>query len=232
MTAIPTGPLTAAAIFWLVLHLGVAGSPLRGRLVAGLGIKAYRGLFALLSLLGLAALVLAWRSAAETPLWEAGPAAAWVTLFLMLPAMILFVGSVTDANPGAVGGERLLGQADLARGIFRVTRHPMLWAFAIWSGSHLVMRGSDAGVLFFGSILLSALAGMWSIDRKRARAAPREWAAYAAVTSIIPFAAILRRRNRLAWREIAGWRLLLAILAWGLVVTLHPILLGIPALPG
>ena len=225
--------LAAAALFWLFLHLVVAGSPLRGRLISAIGANPYRGLFSLLSALGLAALALAWRAVdSSTPLWSAGPAATWATLFLMLPAMIFFVGSVTDANPGAVGGERLLGREDLVRGIFRVTRHPMLWAFAIWAACHLAMRGTVEGVLFFGAILLSALAGMWSIDRKRVRAAPQEWAAYTAVTSIIPFAAILGRRNRLRWREIAGWRLLLAILAWGLVVTLHPIVLGVPALPG
>jgi uncharacterized membrane protein len=227
-----TWPLAAAAAFWIALHLGVAGTALRGKLIGMLGPGGYRGLFTILSFLGLAGLILGWRSAPEAPIWAAAPAAAWVTLVLMLPAMILFVGSVTDANPAAVGGERLLDREGLARGIFRVTRHPMLWAFSIWAACHLAMRGSDAGILFFGAILVTALAGMRSIDRKRADARPCEWAAYAAVTSIIPFAAILDGRNRLAWREIAGWRLLAGIAAWGILLVLHPLLLGVPALPG
>lgn len=235
MSATPFGPaiwpLAAAAAFWIALHLGVAGTSLRGVLVSALGANGYRGLFALLSALGLAGLILGWRAATEVPLWSAGSAAAWVTLVLMLPAMIFLVGALTSPNPGAVGGERLLARNGQARGIFRVTRHPMLWAFAIWSGGHLVMRGTDAGILFFGPILVTALAGMRSIDRKRAHAVPWEWGAYASATSNLPFAAILAGRNRLTWRELGGWRLLLALLLWALSVVLHPVLLGIPALP-
>ncbi|MGE0716555.1 MAG: NnrU family protein [Alphaproteobacteria bacterium] len=226
------GPLAAAALFWIVLHLGVAGSPLRGMLLAKLGAGPYRGLFALTSAIGLTALGVTYRYAAGPVLWDLGQGARWATLFLMLPTLLLFVGSVTGANPTAVGGERLLAREDAATGIFRVTRHPMLWAFSLWAIGHLLVRGAVPDLLLFGSILLTTLAGMASIDRKRTRAAPEEWRRYAAATSLLPFAAILGGRNRFVWKEIAGWRLLLAIVAWAALVALHPIVFGLPALPG
>ncbi|MCC7272564.1 MAG: hypothetical protein IT561_07845 [Alphaproteobacteria bacterium] len=225
-------PLAAAALFWIALHLGIAGSPLRALATRRLGDNGFRAAFSLLSLLGILALAITYRRADGAPLWDLGPAGRWLPLLLMLPALWLFVGSVTGINPTAVGGERQLDREDLVRGVFRVTRHPMLWAFALWAGSHLAARGAMPDALLFGSLLVTALAGMASIDRKRAAAAPAAWGRFAAATSIVPFVAILGRRNRLVWSEIGGWRLLLAVLAWGLLAALHPIVIGVPALPG
>src|SRR4029453_1331817 len=45
--------LIAAAVFFLGIHFGVSGTRLRDRLVSVLGERAFRGLFALASLVGL-----------------------------------------------------------------------------------------------------------------------------------------------------------------------------------
>jgi len=224
-------PLALAALFWIVLHLGLAGSPARRLVVERIGARAYRGAFALLSALGIAALALAYGAAPHRPLWDLGAGGRWIALTAMLPALFLLVGSLTVANPTAVGGERLLARPEPAAGVLRITRHPMLWAFALWAGAHLVARGDTAGVLLFGAILVVALAGMASIDRKRAGAAPTRWARFAAVTSVVPFAAILAGRNRLDPGEIGWWRPLLALALWAAAIHLHPAAFGLPVLP-
>jgi uncharacterized membrane protein len=71
---------------------------------------------------------------------------------------------------------------------------------------------------------------MPSIDRKLAARDPALWARLAPATSIIPFAAILAGRNRLALGEIPRLVWILGVLAWAGMLIAHPWLFGYPAL--
>ena len=107
----------------------------------------------------------------------------------------------------------------------------MLWAFVLWAAAHWLANGDLASTLLFPTILLVSLAGMLSIDRKRQRTGGADWERFRSVTSILPFAAIIEGRNRFVDAEIGVWRVLAALALWGLMVALHPILLGLSALP-
>ena len=72
----------------------------------------------------------------------------------------------------------------------------MLWSFALWAAVHIIGNGDTAAIVFFGAFLVTALAGMPSIDAKLARRDPAAWQALSAATSIVPFAAIAQGRNR------------------------------------
>src|SRR5262249_1108477 len=121
-----------------------------------------------------------------------------------------------------IGGDA----AQPPRGIQRVTRHPMLWSFALWAAVHIIGNGDSAAIVFFGAFLVTALAGMPSIDAKLARRDPATWQALAAATSIVPFGAIVEGRNRSDPREM-GWRVpLIGVVAWAVVLRLHPWLFG------
>ena len=88
------------------------------------------------------------------------------------------------------------------------------------------MRDS-AAVVFFGAFLVTALAGMPSIDAKLARRDPNTWQALSAATSIVPFVAIAQGRNRLVPHEI-GWRTpAIGAIAWIALLVLHPWLFGV-----
>lgn len=87
----------------------------------------------------------------------------------MVPAFVLFVASVSRRNPTKIGGENAVAEA--ARGIQRITRHPMLWPFALWAAVHVIGNGDVAAVLFFGAFLVTALAGMPLTDANLARLA-------------------------------------------------------------
>jgi uncharacterized membrane protein len=215
--------LLLAAALWLGLHLGVSGSPLRGRVVAALGgEKAFRAAFTLASFGSIAWLILAWRAAPGTLLWVAPPAVRGVVSLLMLVAFVLFVLSVAGKNPTAVG--QGLGPEGV-RGITRVTRHPMLWSFAIWAGAHMLANGDSPSLIFFGAFLVTALAGMPSIDAKLAARDPAAWARLAAETSIIPFG---KGWQPAALREIGWARPAIGVLAWAAMAHLHPWLIGVP----
>jgi uncharacterized membrane protein len=220
--------LIIAALVWIALHIGIAGTRLRDRIVHSLGDGPFRGVFSALSVAALAWLSLSYNAARTTVLWRPP---AWLLALLvlaMLPACVLFVGSVTSPNPTAIGGEGRVGEP---RGIQRITRHPMLWSFAIWGAVHIIGNGDTASLIFFGALLVTALAGMPSIDAKLARRDPASWSALAAGTAIVPFAAIAAGRNHLVWSEIGWWRAALGLILWGLLLFLHPIVIGVSPLP-
>lgn len=207
------GTLLIAALLWVGVHVGIAGSPLRGRLVARLGEGGFRAGFSVLSVLAITALVLAWRAAPPTPLWALPLEARWALALLMLPGFWLFAASVLSPNPTSVG--QPMGAA--VRGVQRITRHPMLWSFSVWAAVHIVAKGSLEGVLFFGAFLATALAGMPSIDAKLRARDPAGFARLAAQTSILPFAA-----GPVAWGEIPLRVWSAGLAAWALALWLHP----------
>jgi uncharacterized membrane protein len=194
--------LTLAALAWFLLHKGVAGSPLRGRLVARLGERGFRGLFSLASLASLSWLFLAYRAAPCSPLWTLPRSALWLPSMVMPLSFLLLVGAFSVPNPTGVGGESALKRGGAVRGVLRITRHPFLWAVVLWSASHLIVNGNVSAALFFGSMLATAVFGTRDIDRKRIESDEASFAPFAASTSNVPFAAILSGRNTLELREL------------------------------
>jgi uncharacterized membrane protein len=217
--------LIVAALIWLGIHFGIAGTRLRDAIVTRIGEGAFRGLFSLLTILAIVFLAWSWSAASTTPLWYASGWLRWVLVAVMLVAFVLFVASVSQRNPTMVGGEAAMAQP--STGIQRVTRHPQLWSYALWAAVHIVGAGDSAAIVFFGTFLVTALAGMPSIDAKLARRDPPKWQVLATATSIVPFAAIAQGRNRFVPGEIGWLPLLIGVVAWAVVLRLHPWLFGV-----
>lgn len=222
--------LALAALTWFWLHAGVAGSPLRAWLVARFGEKAYRGGFSAASLGSLWWLVQEYRQAPFVALWLVPRPLSFVPLVLVPLALVLAAGAFTGPNPSSVGGERLLADPEPARGMLRVTRHPFLWSVVVWSSAHLLVNADASSVLLFCSLGLTALRGTFDIDRKRRRSNPAEFARFEAITSNLPFGAVVAGRNRLVMREV--WlALLIGLVLAVAAVALHAQFFGAPALP-
>jgi len=217
--------LILAILVWLFIHFGMSGTRLRDRVVARIGEQPFRGLFSLLSIAAIVFLIVGWKTARVVPLWYPPDWLRWILVVVMVPAFVLFVASVSGRNPTMIGGES--AGADAARGIQRITRHPMLWSFALWAGVHVIGNGDLAAVLFFGAFLVTALAGMPLIDAKLARRDPASWQALSAATSITPFGAIVEGRNRFVASEIGWLPLLIGVVAWAALLHFHPWLFGI-----
>lgn len=217
--------LILAALIWIALHRGLAGTPLRDAVVRRTGELTFRGLFSVLSLAALAFLIHAWDSSPSDLWWFAPMWLRWLLVLAMLPALVLFVGSVTAPNPTMVApGAPVTGAP---RGIIRVTRHPMLWSVAVWAVVHIVGSGDTAGIVLFAALLVTALTGMRSIDRKLARRDPANWQALSAATSILPFAAIAEGRNKFVPHEIGWLTVAIAAVAWIGLLLVHPWLFGV-----
>ena len=219
--------LALAGFAFAALHLLVSGTRLRDVLVARLGERLYQGLFSLASAVVLGWLIWAYgkaRAPELTPLVEW----RWLGAALVFVAFLLVVLGLFTQGPTAVGREKLLTREDPARGIHRVTRHPFLWGVALWATVHAVFNGGAANGLFFGTFILVAVAGTFSIDAKRARAHGENWRRYAALTSNLPFAAILQRRNRLVLAEFGLAGPAVAIAAFVAFAMLHARFFGLP----
>ena len=216
-----------AALFFVGIHLFVAGTSVRDRLVGRLGERGYLGLFSLLSFLGIAWLCAAWaRTVPAAPLWN-GAVLRPVVLVVMFFAFQLVAIGLTTPSPTATGGERVLESEEPARGILRVTRHPFLWGVTLWGLCHVLVNPDPPALLFFGAFLLLALSGPFSIDAKRRRRFGERWDRFAAVTSNLPFGAIASGRNRLALGELGAWRVALGVALYAGLLFLHPMLFGV-----
>ena len=222
--------LILAALFFIVIHLGVSGTTLRDRIVAGIGQRGYMAGFALFSVLGILWLIAAYRGAPYVPTW--GQLEWWkpFAIVLMLPAFLLVVMGLTTPNPTAVAQDGLVDRPP--QGIVRVTRHPFLIGVALWAVVHLVGNGDLASLLFFGALAIVAAAGTVSIDAKRRRAlGDAAWNGFASRTSILPFAAIAAGRTTLTVHDIVWWRPAAGVVAYVLILGGHVHLFGVSPFP-
>jgi uncharacterized membrane protein len=220
--------LIAAAVFFLAIHFGVSGTRLRDRLVGVVGERAFRGLFALASLVGLIWMARAYSHAPHVALWGQLLALKPIAIPLVLIALTFIVIGISTPGPTTAGMESQLTREVQARGMTRITRHPFLWGTALWAFVHLVINGDAASAVLFGSLLVLAVGGTASIDAKRRRNYGEHWTQFARQTSNVPFAAIVAGRNRFgpALREIGIVRALAAIVIFAAAFALHGRLFG------
>lgn len=189
--------LIAATAAFLLTHF-VSSTPLRRVLVTTLGEWPYRIAYSIIAFGTLAWMVVAYNAAPREILWQGTRLAP----LAVMPLVFVMVACGYWRNPTMVGADRLLKSEDPARGMIRITRHPLMWAIMLWGAAHILARGDAKSLVFFGGFLLLAGLGTLLMDARK-RANP-DWPRFAAVTSNIPFVAIAQGRNRVAWREI-GW---------------------------
>lgn len=108
-----------------------------------------------------------------------------------------------------------------ALGVYAVTRHPMMWAFALWAIGHVLASPGPRTLITAGAMGLLALVGAYLQDGKKAKAMGEAWIGWQARTNYWP---------RLAGLIQIGWHLWLAALAlWLLATWVHLWWAGIPA---
>lgn len=218
----PIALLVLATAAFLATHF-ITSTPLRTRFVARFGQRTYLVLYSVVALLTLGWMVWAYRQAPRQLLWEGW---RYAPLLLMPFSMVLLAAGYLSRNPTAVMQEGTLRSAEPARGILRITRHPLMWAIALWAFAHMAARGDIESLVFFGGFLMLALVGTVSIDRRKA-ALGADWRRFAAATSNVPFVAIAQGRNRFAPGEIGYRKLLIGLALFVVIFLLHPYIFGV-----
>jgi len=198
--------ISIAAVIWVATHIGLSSTRLRGLMVDAIGEKAYLGVYSLVALGALVYLIWIYTQVPRFDyLWTPNPDLYWVSKITMPIAFVLLVGGFMVKNPSNAGAaiDNPDEAADMARGVTRITRHPVQWAIVLWASGHVIANGDLVSIVFFSSFLLLSLAGSFLMDQKKAATMGEGWAAYAAVTSNVPFAAIVTRRNKIDLKELA-----------------------------
>lgn len=198
------GHLILAAIAFVGGHLVLSSTPFRRLSVDRIGVGLFRGIYALFAVAALVWMIVAYNRAPVSIIWEISTALRHLALGLMPSATILFAASISSNAPAATGAPDDVIRRPPA-GIFKITRHPMLWGIGLWGLLHMAVNGDAASLIFFGALALLAIAGTCFIDRKKRQLDGEAWQEYCALSSNLPFAAILRRRVSVNLGEI-GWQ--------------------------
>ena len=223
--------LLAAAAVFVLMHLLISGTRLRGTLVGVVGEPAYMGLFSLASLGVIVWLSMAYGAArgAGPVLWSLPETARWAQAAVQLLALLFVVPGLLTPNPTSVKQEGAVEKP--VAGMLRITRHPFLWGVVIWALGHLALNGDAPSLILFGSMAVLGVFGTYSIDAKRRAALGAPYEAFMARTANIPFAAVVQGRQPLRLLEIGWWRLLLAVVIWAVLLWSHGMIFGVSALP-
>jgi uncharacterized membrane protein len=214
--------LIAAALFFLGVHLLIAGTRLRDAIVRAIGEQAYMGAFSIASVAGIVWLAISYNAASaegSAQLWDLGPGVRHMGIIVVAVSAFFVVSGLLTPNPTSVGMEAAATRE--ATGILRITRHPFLWGVALWAAFHLAANGDAASVVLFGTFLILTVAGTFSIDAKRARKMADGWIAFAGRTSNVPFVAILAGRNSLKLGELLTYRQAVAVAVFLVLLFAH-----------
>jgi uncharacterized membrane protein len=207
--------LVVATLVFLATHF-VTSTPVRPALVNAMGEWPYRGAYSTVALITLVWMAWAYAGAPRDQLWTGFREIPYV----LMPLAFVLIACGYWRNPTMVGADKLLKSEDPARGIIRITRHPIMWGIMLWAAAHILARGDAKSLVFFGGFLVLAAVGTLAMDSRK-RNNP-DWPRFAAVTSHVPFVAIAQERNRIVWREIGWLRPAIGLAAFFAVLVFHP----------
>jgi uncharacterized membrane protein len=150
--------LIVGLVIFLGLHsVSIVAPAWRDAQVARLGDGSWKGLYSVVSIIGLVLVVYGYGLARQSPveLYSPPMALRHFTLLLMLPVFPLFIAAYM---PGRIK---------------TVTKHPMLLAVQLWALAHLLANGTLNDLLLFGAFLAWAVIDHISVKhRASVRAVP------------------------------------------------------------
>ena len=222
--------LMIAAIAFCGSHIFLSSTRMRGSLREQLGEYGFLAVYSLTAVVTFAWFLMAYAHAPTIELWPRRSWTARVPVVVMPLATILLIAGYTTPNPTTVGMERSARADDPAPGILRVTRHPVMWAIGLWAISHMVANGDLRSLIFFGALAGLSLGGTVLIDRKKRLALGSDWPRLAALTSNVPFAALVTGRARLRWRDVSVLRIIAGLLLYAVFFRAHAVITGLPVM--
>lgn len=211
--------LIAANIAFVGTHFALS-HPLRAPLVGMIGERGFMLLYSVVSFATLFWVIAAYGAAPAVDLPGSGTAGWIIASLITIPALVLFAGSYVR-NPALP----MPGAAQQARkeprGVFIVTRHPMMWSFGIWALSHVILWWSLRSVITALAMGFLALVGAHMQDRKKRATMGEAWEAWESHTSYWP------RWSKLFSVGLLWWAL--GLMLWVLLTYVHLTFAGVPA---
>jgi uncharacterized membrane protein len=144
-------------VIFLGTHVFVTMRDHRAALVARIGELPYRGLFSLVSIVGIVLIgygFAAYRAAGPIMVWYPPVWTRHIVVALMWPASIMVAAAYIPGN------------------IKRVLKHPMLVGVKTWAFAHLCANGDLGGIMLFGSVLAWAVYDRITLKHRKDAGAP------------------------------------------------------------
>lgn len=210
----------AAFAGFFISHSIPTRPAVRATLVARLGSHGFLIGYSALSLVMLAWLIGAAGRAPYIPLWGWAPWQNDVVMVVMALVCLLLAFAIGKPNPFSFGGANNDRFDPDAPGIIRLFRHPLLVALALWAFAHVLPNGDLAHVIVFAVFGGFAVLGQKIIDRRKQRQMGASWAKTLSQT----------RRARMAFSAAVIVRVTGAVLLYGVLIWLHPLLFGVSPL--
>ena len=129
-------------VIFLGAHVFVTRRGERAALIARLGEWPYRGLFSVVSIVGIGLIAYGfahYRASGFIAVWNPPPWTRHIVIVLMWPASILIAAAYIPGN------------------IKKTVKHPLLVAVKTWAFAHLCANGDLGGIILFGSVLAWAV---------------------------------------------------------------------------
>lgn len=186
--------LTGLVLFFAAHSVSIVSEPWRNRMVERMGEIPWKIAFAVISVLGVVLMAKGYGDARLDPVWIY-TTPTWfrhLAMLLLLPVFPLFLASML---PGRIKS---------------AAKHPQLVSIKLWAFAHLLVNGTLADILLFGSFLAWAVADRISMKGRTQRATPT--APPSKMNDVIAVA--------------AGLGIYLLFVFW-----LHGSLIGIPLIP-
>jgi len=144
-------------IVFLGAHAFVTMRNERAMLVARIGEWPYRGLFSLVSIIGIGLIAYgfsSYRAAGAIMVWHPPVWTRHIVVALMWPASIMVAAAYIPGN------------------IQRTLKHPMLVGVKTWAFAHLCTNGDLGGIILFGAVLAWAVYDRITLKRRSDPGAP------------------------------------------------------------
>jgi uncharacterized membrane protein len=218
--------IVAMLLAFAIAHSGLAA--LRPWGETKIGARAYRVIFALVSVPAATALIIYFFNHRYDglELWDLRQVTGIKELVWILSAisfLFLYPATFNLLEVAAI----LKPQVRLYEtGIIRITRHPQMVGQLIWCVAHSLWIGSSFTIVTSIGLMAHHLFAVWHGDRRLLKRYGDDFIAAQARTSIWPFVAVIQGKQQLNWQEFirpayVGVAIFVGVFAWG-----HPYLIS------
>jgi len=141
--------LLIGVLLFCLTHLVPSIIPgVKAGLVSTLNDNGYKGVFSLALVMGIACIVLGWRSADVTFVYQPDPALRGLALGLIVLAFLLMVAASRQTR------------------LKHFVRHPQLTGLLLWACGHLLLNGDNRSLVLFGALAVWSCVEIITINRR------------------------------------------------------------------
>lgn len=219
--------LIGATALFVATHFALS-HPLRQLATGRLGPTGFQLVYSLVALASFAWMIMAFRAApvGDLPLWDGTKPVAWVLASLItLIAAVLLVGSFAR-NPALPDPRARELARERPHGVFHVTRHPMMWSFALLSLAHILVSPVPRVMIVAVAMAFLALAGSALQDHKKRDQLGSAWERWQERTTFAPRFTMLFKAGPFpllggmaiwlgaTWGHLAAWAIPAGLWRW------------------